>query len=152
MSVLIDSVDFYNHIDNFVISPIRYNMDNIGTEGGQPNVHPAFASGQDDFLASLATKGQLRYQSLNQDRNLCANKSKGLMDETYYQALTFCQKSTREDGIDAALRYNSTQLSGLLVPPDVGQTYQIAAQAGDMPFIFHRRPSHLSFNPPIPVI
>lgn len=52
------------------------------------------------------------------------------MDETYYQALAFCQKSTREDGIDAALRHNGTQLSALLVPPEVGQTYQIAAQAG----------------------
>lgn len=52
------------------------------------------------------------------------------MDETYYQALEFCQKSTREDGIDAALRHNGTQLSALLVPPEVGQTYQIAAQAG----------------------
>ena len=54
------------------------------------------------------------------------------MDETYYQALSFCQRSTREDGIDAALNYfhNGTKLDALLVPPDVGQTYQIAAQAG----------------------
>ena len=35
----------------------RYNYDNDGTEGGTPNVQPAFASGQDSFLASLATKG-----------------------------------------------------------------------------------------------
>lgn len=52
------------------------------------------------------------------------------MDETYYQALAFCQKPTREDGIDAALVHNGTKLSALLVPPEVGQTYQIAAQAG----------------------
>ena len=56
------------------------------------------------------------------------------MNETYYQALSFCQRSTREDGIDAALHYHnngsSGPLSALLVPPDVGQTYQIAAQAG----------------------
>ena len=58
------------------------------------------------------------------------------MNETYHQALSFCQRSTREDGIDAALRLrntntnNSQVLSALLVPPDVGQTYQIAAQAG----------------------
>ena len=62
------------------------------------------------------------------------------MNETYYQALSFCQRSTREDGIDAALRLpnnkpnnnssSSGPLSALLVPPDVGQTYQIAAQAG----------------------
>lgn len=52
------------------------------------------------------------------------------MDETYYQALHFCQTTTRSGGIDAALNYNGRQLSALLVPPDVGQTYQIAAQAG----------------------
>ena len=54
----------------------------------------------------------------------------GIMNETYYQALGFCQRSSREGGIDAALKYNGTQLAALLVPPDVGQTYQIAAQAG----------------------
>ena len=73
---------------------------------------PAFYSGQDGFIASL--------------------NSSGIMDKTYYQALEFCQRSTREDGIDAALDYfgNGTMLDALLVPPDVGQTYQIAAQAG----------------------
>lgn len=50
------------------------------------------------------------------------------MDQTYYEALAFCQKSTREDGIDAALIHNGTKLSALLVPPEVGQTYQIAAR------------------------
>lgn len=35
----------------------RYNNENDGTEGGTPNVQPAFASGQDSFLASLATNG-----------------------------------------------------------------------------------------------
>lgn len=54
----------------------------------------------------------------------------GIMNETYYQALDFCQRSSREGGIDAALKTNGTQLAALLVPPDVGQTYQIAAQAG----------------------
>lgn len=49
------------------------------------------------------------------------------MDSTYYSALSFCQKSTRENGIDHALSYNVT---ALLVPPDVGHTYQIATQAG----------------------
>lgn len=88
------------------------NIDNLGTEGGYPGIHPAFGSGQDGFIASLETGG--------------------IMDETYYQALAFTQRSTREDGIDAALNYfnNGTQLDALLVPPDVGQTYQIAAQAG----------------------
>jgi len=54
------------------------------------------------------------------------------MDEPYYQALSFCQTQTRELGIDAALAQgpNGGKLDALLVPPDVGQSYQIAAQAG----------------------
>ena len=82
----------------------------MGSEGGTPGIHPAFGSGQDGFLASLDTKG--------------------VMNETYYQALSFCQRSSREGGIDAALTHNGTKLDALLVPPDVGQSYQIAAQAG----------------------
>lgn len=118
-------VDFYNDIKRYLSELentnirsledlVQYNLDNYGSEGGLPGVHPAFGSGQDGFLDSLATKG--------------------IMDETYFQALSFCQRSTREDGIDAALRrHNNGEqklLDGLLVPPDVGQTYQIAAQAG----------------------
>lgn len=52
------------------------------------------------------------------------------MNETYWEALNFCHRTTREEGIDAALHNNGTQITALLVPPDVGQTYQIAAQAG----------------------
>lgn len=37
----------------------RYNNDNEGTEGGTTSIHPAFASGQDLFLASLETKGKV---------------------------------------------------------------------------------------------
>ncbi|GME25119.1 putative amidase family protein [Neofusicoccum parvum] len=114
-------VDFYNNIRSYLSelqnTPIRsledivaYNYANDGTEGGNawPLGIPAFYSGQDGFLASLATKGE--------------------RDATYWQALAFCQRSTREDGIDAALA--GGRLDALLVPPDVGQTYQIAAQAG----------------------
>lgn len=58
------------------------------------------------------------------------------MDETYFQALEYTQRTTRE-GIDGALAGSSSssssggsrRLDALLVPPDVGQTYQIAAQA-----------------------
>jgi amidase len=89
---------------------VQYNNDNIGTEGGIPNVVPAFGSGQDGFLASLATKG--------------------VMNETYWQALEFCHRTTREEGIDAALQHDGETLDALLVPPDVAQSYQIAAQAG----------------------
>ncbi|BCS25086.1 amidase family protein [Aspergillus puulaauensis] len=115
-------VDFYNNIkaylaelDNTDIRSlediVQYNKDNSGSEGGYPSVHPAFASGQDGLEASLA--------------------SKGIMNETYYQALEFCRRTTREEGIDVALKLgNNTALDGLLVPPDVAQSIQIAAQAG----------------------
>ncbi|GAB7351577.1 hypothetical protein MBLNU459_g2200t1 [Dothideomycetes sp. NU459] len=118
-------VDFYNNIKSYLSELentnirslediVQYNYDNDGTEGGNawPLGNPAFYSGQDGFLASLETKG--------------------VMDDTYYQALAFCQKSTRENGIDAALASgpNNTHLDALLVPPDVAQAPQIAAQAG----------------------
>ncbi|KAL9607097.1 MAG: hypothetical protein Q9167_007957, partial [Letrouitia subvulpina] len=54
----------------------------------------------------------------------------GIKNATYYQALTFIQQTTRENGLDAALKHGKERLSALLVPSDVGQTYQIAAQAG----------------------
>jgi amidase len=116
-------VDFYNNIKAYLSelenTPIRsledivaYNYANDGSEGGNPwpGGIPAFYSGQDGLLASL--------------------ESKGVTDETYFQALSFCQRSTREEGIDAALSHNGQRLDALLVPPDVGQTYQISAQAG----------------------
>jgi amidase len=118
-------VDFYNNIKSYLSELsntqirslediVAYNLANDGAEGGNPWPLgiPAFYSGQDGFLASL--------------------ESKGIMDDTYYQALAFCQSSTRENGIDAALAMgpDGGKLDALLVPPDVGQTYQIAAQAG----------------------
>ncbi|KAK5137022.1 hypothetical protein LTR08_001031 [Meristemomyces frigidus] len=118
-------VDFYNNIKSYLSELentnihslediVAYNYANDGSEGGNPWPLgiPAFYSGQDGFLASLETKG--------------------VMDETYWQALKFCHTTTRERGIDAALAMgpNGTKLDALLVPPDVGQTYQIAAQAG----------------------
>ncbi|KAK0668780.1 putative amidase [Cercophora samala] len=116
------AVDFYNNIktylselDNTDIRSlediVQYNYDNDGTEGGNPWPlgNPAFYSGQDGFLASLATKG--------------------VQDETYWQALAFTQTKTRK-GIDDALTYKGKKLNGLLVPPAVGQSYQISAQAG----------------------
>ncbi|KAK3314451.1 amidase signature domain-containing protein [Apodospora peruviana] len=115
-------VDFYNNIKTYLSELsntnirslediVQYNYENDGTEGGHPWPLgiPAFYSGQDGFLASLETKG--------------------VKDQTYYQALEFTQSSTR-NGIDDALMYKGRRLNGLLVPPDVGQTYQIAAQAG----------------------
>jgi amidase len=116
-------VDFYNNIKAYLSELqntnirslediVAYNYANDGTEGGNPWPlgNPAFYSGQDGFLASLETNG--------------------VMDETYYQALAFIQRTSREEGIDAALANNGRPLDALLVPPDVGQSYQIAAQAG----------------------
>ncbi|KAK5189115.1 hypothetical protein LTR92_010918 [Exophiala xenobiotica] len=115
-------VDFYNNINKYLSdltnTPIKtiqdlvqYNYDNDGTEGGNPWPLgiPAFYSGQDGFEASLATGG--------------------VQNETYWQALNFCQNQTRQ-GIHDALTYNGKKLNGLLVPPDIGQSYEIAAQAG----------------------
>ncbi|KXH45335.1 amidase [Colletotrichum simmondsii] len=116
-------VDFYNNINTYLSELentdirtfediIAFNYDNDGTEGGHPWPlgTAAFYSGQDGFLASL--------------------ESKGIKDVTYLQAVEFSQQSTR-NGINDALAFsNGTKLAGLLVPPDVGQTYQIAAQAG----------------------
>ncbi|KAK3684077.1 amidase [Podospora appendiculata] len=115
-------VDFYNNIKSYLSELqntkmrsledlVQFNYDNDGSEGGNPWPlgNPAFYSGQDGFLASLETKG--------------------IKDQTYYQALNFTQSKTR-NGINDALTYKGKKLSGLLVPPDVGQSYQIAAQAG----------------------
>ncbi|KAI9717968.1 MAG: hypothetical protein M1828_007060 [Chrysothrix sp. TS-e1954] len=118
------AVDFYNNIAEYLSELentdvrtlqdiVDYNYANDGTEGGKP--YPdgisAFYSGQDGLLASLATGG--------------------VTNKTYWQALGFCQNKTR-NGIDDALAHNHAAhgLSALLVPPDVGQSYQIAAQAG----------------------
>lgn len=110
-------VDFYNDIraylaelDNTNIRTLedimQYNIDNLGTEGGYPNIHPAFGSGQDGFDASLASRGEY--------------------NETYWQAFNFVKRTSREDGIDGALAAippnhpsGKTKLDALLVPPDV---------------------------------
>ncbi|OAA69677.1 amidase family protein [Cordyceps fumosorosea ARSEF 2679] len=115
-------VDFYNNMNAYlqeltntnvktVDDIIRYNFENDGAEGGHPwpRGHPAFYSGQDVFLDS--------------------QKTRGVQDQTYFQALEYVQGTARR-GIDDALRSNGTRLNGLLVPPAVGQSYQQAAQAG----------------------
>lgn len=115
-------VDFYNNIKRYLSDVtntkmkglediMQYNYNYDGSEGGYPwpRGNPAFYSGQDIFEASLATKG--------------------VQDETYFQALYFCQSSSRA-GIDDALNHKGKKLDGLLVPPAVGQSYQQSAQAG----------------------
>ena len=76
-------VDFYNNIAKYLselsntkikslADIVKYNIDNVGTEGGTPGISPAFGSGQDGFIASLETKG--------------------IMNSTYWEALSFCQR------------------------------------------------------------
>ncbi|KAF9890131.1 hypothetical protein FE257_006292 [Aspergillus nanangensis] len=114
-------VDFYNNINVYLgelkntnirslADLVNYNKANVGSEGGYAGVHPAFGSGQDQFEAALASKGE--------------------MNDTYWQALEFCRRTTQVEGIDAALRHGNRTLDGLLVPADVAQSIQIAAQAG----------------------
>ncbi|EEP77697.1 conserved hypothetical protein [Uncinocarpus reesii 1704] len=113
-------VDFYNDLRAYLSElentnirsledVVQYNYDNSGTEGASPHAHPAWAAGQDSLLASLATKG--------------------IQNETYWQAVSFCRSSSRK-GINDALSYRNRQLDGLLVPTDVGQTWMMPAQAG----------------------
>ncbi|PVH85143.1 amidase signature enzyme [Cadophora sp. DSE1049] len=114
-------VDFYNDIRAYLSELnntdirslediMQYNINNVGTEGGLPGTHPAFEGGQDGFNASL--------------------QSGGIMDETYWQALSFMHRATREDGIDAALFNSGNPVDVLLVPSDLGQVTNVAAQAG----------------------
>ncbi|PHH73477.1 hypothetical protein CDD80_3806 [Ophiocordyceps camponoti-rufipedis] len=88
---------------------MTFNVRNDYEEGGTPQRHPAFYSGQDGFEA--------------------AEKTGGVMDETYHQALNYSQTMTRR-GINGALDRKGTKLNALLVPLEPGQSYQIAAQAG----------------------
>jgi amidase len=92
---------------------VEWNAKHAETEGGKPNTHPAWPSGQDNFELSLA--------------------SKGVMDETYHKALEFIRKKSREEGIDAALQPSQgVHLDGLLVPlqAENGAASQVAAKAG----------------------
>lgn len=58
-------------------------------------------------------------------------QSPGIMDATYWGALNWTQSTTRHQ-INTALNLHSSsgKLDGLLVPPDVAQAPQVAAQAG----------------------
>jgi amidase len=73
-----------------------------GSKGGNPNAHPACESGQDGFLASMATNG--------------------VKDDVYWQSLAFCQRNTREEGIDAAPSHEGDKLDALSIPTDVAQS------------------------------
>lgn len=120
-------VDFYNNIKTYLSELenteikslediVAYNYNFTGTEGGYAGINPAFSSGQDSFLDSLAWGGE--------------------KNETYWQAVEFVQRTSRQEGIDYALNYTDSatgenfKLDGLLVPSGLSITYQQAAKAG----------------------
>ncbi|KAK7032752.1 amidase family protein [Favolaschia claudopus] len=123
------NVDFYNNIKAYLSelsnTTIRSLDDivafndapqNLASEGGEPDIAAAFASGQDGFLGSLATKG--------------------IENTTYRQALAWCRRTSRVDGIDYALNPvmpdgRVVHLDALLMPSDDGSaSTNIPAQAG----------------------
>ena len=57
----------------------------------------------------------------------------GIEDSVYHSALGYIRRTSREEGIDKALRTNGETLDGLLVPvqADGGVAMQIAAKAGE---------------------
>lgn len=118
-------VDFYNNIASYLSELentnmrslqdiVDFNYANDGFEGGTAGVVPAFASGQDGLLASLEWGG--------------------VKNETYYQAVEFVRRTSRDEGIDYALNYTDASgdnfmLDALLVPSGHSITYQQAAKA-----------------------
>ncbi|KII96131.1 hypothetical protein PLICRDRAFT_170708 [Plicaturopsis crispa FD-325 SS-3] len=117
-------VDFYNNVNAYLKELTNTTMKNLGdiiafddamtaVEGGIPGTAPAFASGQDGLLDSFATGG--------------------VEDETYKAALAWGHKSTRELGIDYALKHghNDFFLDALLIPSDdSGPGTEAPARAG----------------------
>ncbi|KAF7327384.1 Amidase family protein [Mycena kentingensis (nom. inval.)] len=122
-------VDFYNNIKAYLselsnttirsledIVAFNDETQNLSLEGGEPDIAAAFASGQDGFLASMATKG--------------------IENSTYKQALSWCRRTSRIDGIDYALNPvlpngHTVHLDALLIPSDDnGPGTSIPAQAG----------------------
>ncbi|KAJ7740820.1 putative amidase [Mycena metata] len=127
--ITVVNVDFYNNVaaylselENTTIRSLEdivaFNdaANTVAIEGGEPDIAAAFASGQDGFLASLATKG--------------------IQNSTYKQALTWCRRTSRAEGIDYALNPvmpngQVVHLDALLIPSDDnGAGTNIPAQAG----------------------
>ncbi|KAJ7173969.1 amidase family protein [Mycena crocata] len=127
--ITVVKVDFYNNLAAYLSelgnTTIRSLEDlvafneaanNLIVEGGQPDLAAAFASGQDGLLASLATKG--------------------IENSTYKQALSWCRRTSRAEGIDYALNPvlpdgRLVHLDALLIPSDDnGAGTNIPAQAG----------------------
>ncbi|KAI1279498.1 amidase signature domain-containing protein [Xylaria sp. FL0933] len=91
---------------------VAYNIEHTDTEGGVPGTHSAWPTGQDNF-----------------DRCI---KSKDDSEEVYTKALQYIRKKSREEGIDAAMIHEGSELDGLLVPVQTegGVAGSVAAKAG----------------------
>jgi amidase len=91
---------------------IAYNLQHTAQDGGIPGTHPAWPTGQDCFDKCI--------------------ESKDWPEDRYLKALKYIRRKSREEGIDAALRFEEGNLDGLLVPlqADVGVACSVAAKAG----------------------
>lgn len=119
--------DFYNDMKAYLAS-LRANPNNFRTlddivawnkanpesEGGLPGKHGAWPKGQDTLEACAASQGK--------------------EDDTYWSALRYLRRMSRDAGIDAALRHGDDggELDGLLVPvqADGGAASQLVAKSG----------------------
>ncbi|KAI0809936.1 amidase signature domain-containing protein [Xylaria sp. FL0064] len=91
---------------------VAYNIEHTDTEGGVPGTHPAWPTGQDNF-----------------DRCI---ESKDDSEEVYIKALEYIRKKSRDEGIDAAMIHEGSELDGFLVPVQAegGVACSVAAKAG----------------------
>jgi len=91
---------------------VAYNVQHTTQEGGVPGTHPAWPTGQDNFDQCL--------------------ESKDWPEDVYLKAIEYIRRKSREEGIDAALRFEGDNLDGLLVPlqADGGAACSLAAKAG----------------------
>ncbi|TAQ84958.1 hypothetical protein B7494_g6715 [Chlorociboria aeruginascens] len=91
---------------------VAYNLQHTTREGGVPETHPAWPTGQDNFDKCL--------------------ESKDWPEDVHLKALEYIRRKSREEGIDAALIFEGNNLDGLLVPlqADGGVACSLAAKAG----------------------
>jgi amidase len=91
---------------------VAYNVQHTNQEGGVPGTHPAWPTGQDNFVRCI--------------------ESRDGRDDIYREALAYIRRKSREEGIDAAMAHGGDGLDGLLVPlqADGGVACSVAAKAG----------------------
>jgi amidase len=102
-------VDFYNNIATYLSELSNTNITSL-----QDIVNYNFENDGTEGGSPWPLGNPAFYSG--QDGFLASLNTSGIRDQTYWQALDWCKTTTRNDA--------------LLVPPDVAQSYQIAAQAG----------------------